>query len=67
MELDVAAWQAVHVISPHTKKRVTAKKLLGRNFILEFGKTKSKETIKQEYEQRKLDLKRAAREMSRRG
>lgn len=66
MQLDVAAWAAAVIVSPHTKKKITAKKLLGRPFIIEdFEKDDKKRDI-DEHLQRKHALDRQARALSKR-
>ena len=63
--MDVAAFNASVAVSPHTKKKITAKKILGRRFVLEEDQKKDKRTEKAEYLIRKRDLDRQAREISR--
>lgn len=64
MSMDVAAFNASVVVSPHTKKKITAKKLLGRGFILEEDQRRSSRSDKAEHLKRKRDLDRQAREIS---
>ncbi len=64
MQLDAMAWGAAVIVSPHTKKKITAKKLLGRPFIIQEAEEKAKDV--EDHLQRKHELDRQAIEISKR-
>ncbi len=65
MSLDIAAFNASIVVSPHTKKKVTPQKLLSRKFILETEQEKEGRSDKAKHLVRQRELKRQAKAMSR--